>query len=232
MVHGGDGTVNEVVQPMVGGTVPLVVWPGGTANVLARELRLPKSPEAVADMIAGARTRRVCVGRAGTRYFLLMAGVGLDAAVVRTVNLGLKRLTGQGAYWVAGLRQFVGWRPRRFVVAVDGTEHAATLAIIANAPSYGGGLRLAPEASMDSEHLDLCLFDWNARVSFLRHLPASLAGKHLGLPGVTYVRARRATVRGDEETSGSGRRRAHESVADDVRERARCALHRDSGLMV
>ncbi len=198
VVHGGDGTVNEAMQPLVGGPIPLAVWPGGTANVLARELGLPRDLDRVADMIAAGRARRVSVGRAGARYFLLMAGVGLDAVLVRAVSPGLKRLTGQAAYWVAGLRQFVDWRPRRFLAEVEERQYGATLAVIANAASYGGGLRLAPGARMDSEVLDLCLFDWRGRFCFLRHLRAGFSGAHLGLPGVTYLQARRITARGEQ----------------------------------
>ena len=200
VVHGGDGTVNEAMQPLVGSPVPLAVWPGGTANVLARELGLPQDPEPVADMIAAGRARRVSVGRAGARYFLLMAGVGLDAALVRAVRPGLKRVTGQGAYWVAGLQQLIDWRPRRFLVEVDGRRFGATFAIMANAASYAGGLRITPRARMDSEFLDLCLFDWRGRLRFLRHLLTVFSGAHLGLPGVTSLQARRATALGDDET--------------------------------
>ena len=200
VVHGGDGTVNEAMQPLVGTPMPLALWPGGTANVLARELDLPYGLDEVADMIAARRVRRVSVGRADTRYFLLMAGVGLDAALVRAVWPGLKRLAGEGAYWVAGLRQLVGWRPRRFLVDVDGRRFAATFAIIANAASYAGGLRLAPRARLESDLLDLCLFDWVERRQFARHFLDAFSGAHLGRPGVTYVQARRATASGDDET--------------------------------
>src|SRR6185295_15029856 len=65
---------------------------------------------------------------------------------------------------------------------------------LANAAAYGGGLRIAPHASLDSACLDLCLFAWTDRHRFVRHLPASRGGAHVGLPGVTYLQARRATV--------------------------------------
>jgi diacylglycerol kinase (ATP) len=200
VVHGGDGTVNEAMQPLVGGPIPLAVWPGGTANVLAKELGLPRELEKVADMIAVGRTRRVSVGRAGARYFLLMAGVGLDAALVRAVNPALKRLTGEGAYWAAGLHQLIDWRPGRFLLKVEGEQYHATLAVLANAASYAGGLLVAPRARMESDALDICLFDWRGRLDFLRHLSAGFSGTHLGRPGVTYLQARRATASGDDDT--------------------------------
>jgi diacylglycerol kinase (ATP) len=198
VVHGGDGTVNEAMQPLVGGTTPLAVWAGGTANVLARELGLPRDLGSIADMIVTGRTRRVSVGRAGARHFLLMAGVGQDAALVYAVNPMLKRFTGQGAFWIAGLRQLLQWKPRRFQVDVEGQRYGATFAVLANAASYGGGMRLAPRASMDSGCLDLCLLDWKDRLRFVRSLPAAFSGRHLDLPGVTYVQAQHVTASGDD----------------------------------
>jgi diacylglycerol kinase (ATP) len=197
IVHGGDGTVNEAMQVMVGTSTPLAVWPGGTSNVLARELDLPGGIDLLADVFAAERTRRVSVGRAGERYFLLMAGVGLDADVVRAVHPGLKRLTGEGAYWMAGLRQLTDWHPVHFLVETDAGQHSATFAVVANAPSYGGGLRFAPEARMDDDLLDICLFDSTQRHRFARYLAAAFTGSHLGMPGVTYLKARRVMVHGD-----------------------------------
>lgn len=197
IVHGGDGTVNEALQALVGTSIPLAVWPGGTSNVLARELGLPGSLDVMADVIAGERTRRVSLGRAGERYFLLMAGVGLDADIVRAVHPGLKRLTGEGAYWMAGLRQLTDWNPVHFLLETDDGQHRATFAVVANAASYGGGLRFAPEARMDDDLLDVCLFDATERHRFARYLAAAFSGAHLGMEGVTYLKTRRVVVHGD-----------------------------------
>ena len=198
VVHGGDGTVNEAMQPLVGGLTPLAVWPGGTANVLARELALPRDLDRVADMIAAGRTRRVSVGRAGKRYFLLMAGVGLDAALVRGVNPTLKRLAGQGAFWIAAFQQFIRWDTRRFSVDVEGQRYSATFALLANAAAYASSMRIAPRARMESDHLDLCLIDWTDRWRFVLHARAGFAGTLPGLPGVTYLQVRRAAAIGND----------------------------------
>ncbi len=172
IVHGGDGTVNEAIQPLVGTPTPLAVWPSGTSNVLARELGLPGSFDLMARVIATGALRRVSVGRAGERYFLLMAGVGLDADMLRSVHPGLKRLTGEGAYWMAGLRQLTDWNPVPFLVETEGGRHRATFAVVAN--------------------------DSTERHRFARYLAAAFSGSHLGLPGVTYVKARRAVAHGPD----------------------------------
>jgi len=194
VVHGGDGTVNEAMQPLVGSETSLAVWPGGTANVLAREVALPDDLDRVADMIATGRTRRVSVGRAGQRYFLLMAGIGLDAALVRAVNPTLKRLIGQGAFWMAALERLVRWESPPFLVEVEGRRYNATFALLANVAAYAGSMRIAPRAHIESHHLDLCLVDWTDRWRFIRHVRAGFAGTVPGLPGVTYMQARDITV--------------------------------------
>ncbi|MBI2528457.1 MAG: diacylglycerol kinase family lipid kinase [Candidatus Rokubacteria bacterium] len=193
---GGDGTINEVLQGVVGSTACLGVWPRGTANVLAWEMGLPRRLEAIADVVAAGHTRRVSIGRAGDRYFILMAGIGLDAAVVRRVNPTLKRFLGQGAYWLAALRQLAAWPPLRFCVEADGRVEHATLAVLANAARYGGGLRFAPRARMDDDLFDICLLDSTDRLRLIRYVLGAFSGAHLGLPGVTYLQARRVRAHG------------------------------------
>src|SRR5262249_43648362 len=97
IVCGGDRTIHEAAPSLVGTETALAVWPSGTANVLARELRLPGGESPLSDLIAGRSARTISVGRAvktetgWERYFLLMAGIGLDATIVNGVDLGLKR---------------------------------------------------------------------------------------------------------------------------------------------
>ena len=99
LVLGGDGTVNEVVQGLVHSNVPLGVLPGGTANVLAMELGLGSRSETAARKLTAFEPRPVALGRItgsfGSRYFLLMAGAGLDANIVYEVSAGLKNAVGK-----------------------------------------------------------------------------------------------------------------------------------------
>lgn len=109
----------------------------------------------------------------------------------------LKRLTGQGAFWIAALRQFIRWEPRRFIVDVEGQRYEATFALFANVAHYAGGMRIAPRASMESAHLDLFLVDWTERVRFVRHARAGFTGTLPDLPGVTFLQVQRATALGN-----------------------------------
>ena len=101
LVAGGDGTINEVVNGMVHSPVPLGIFPGGTANVLANELRIGNTMSQAAESLAGCTARRVALGLISAdsaetpRYFLLMAGAGLDAQIVYRFEFGLEGSAGE-----------------------------------------------------------------------------------------------------------------------------------------
>ncbi len=103
---GGDGTINEIICGLAGSRVPLLVLPGGTANVLAKDIRLPKGLFAPLHLLENGEIRRVALGKANGRYFALMAGIGVDAGIAAAVNPRWKKKIGEGAFWLAGLRQF------------------------------------------------------------------------------------------------------------------------------
>ncbi len=203
IVSGGDGTINEALQGIVGTKARLGIWPRGTANVLARELGLPFKLERVADMIAQGRTRRIYVGSATAersgerRYFFLMAGVGLDASVVRGVSPSLKRRVGQAAYWRSGLQHLLGWQPVPFSVEVEGQTYNATFAAIGKAAHYGGNLSVTPRARMDEPEFEICLIDSQSRLRYLSLLSHAMRG---GVPletrGVRFIRTTRARATG------------------------------------
>src|SRR5918997_1666643 len=94
VARGGDGTVHEAIQGLVGSGARLLVWPAGTANVLARQLNLPRGAEEAARVLVGGGSRRITLGAATSertgerRYFFMLAGVGLDASVVKRVGPG------------------------------------------------------------------------------------------------------------------------------------------------
>lgn len=181
---GGDGTINEVVNGLVGlgpAAPPLAVLPLGTANVLAAELGLDLAPAHIARVIAGGPVRSVSLGRASTpggagRVFSLMAGAGFDARVVAHIDLRMKRLIGKGAYVLEGLRQMCLRKPPLLQVTVDGQLHEAASVVVSNARFYGGRYVLAPEARLDAPLLHVCLFRYGDTCNILRYAIALQRG--------------------------------------------------------
>jgi YegS/Rv2252/BmrU family lipid kinase len=196
IVCGGDGTINEVAQPLVGTETALAIWPSGTANVLAGELRLPRNPRAFARLIAEGSLRTISVGRAmkpesnWQRYFLLMAGIGLDATIVHGVDLGLKRLTGIGAYLASGIDYLTRLPLTPFSINFNGQSHESTFAVIANAASYAVWFKITPKAKVDDDKLDICLFNSRSRMGYLGYALLSMTGKHTNSSKVIYQEAR------------------------------------------
>lgn len=154
VVAGGDGTVNGVLNGLAPGVATLGVIPLGTSNVLARELKLADLEEAVRHVTLG-RSRPVAVGELESaqqrrRCFLLMAGIGVDGAVVEGVRLSEKRAIGKGAYLLSALRLISSWDRSEMQVSGGGRSLSCHSVIVCNAARYGGDFRLAPRADLFS----------------------------------------------------------------------------------
>ncbi len=163
---GGDGTVNEVVNGLAGGALPLALLPLGTANVLAAEIGLEEHPDEVVRAILHGPAVPIHLGDVNGRRFTLMAGIGLDADVVATVNHRLKRRTGKFAYAVATLLRWLEYRRHRFRIEIDGVPHEAAAAVVANGHYYAGRFVCADAARLTDPWLHVCLFEkpgrWHA----------------------------------------------------------------------
>ncbi len=165
---GGDGTLNEVANGLVGRGLPLAFLPLGTANVMALELRLPSTLEGACRVALYGDVKPVTLAEINGRFFLMMAGVGFDAAAVRAVSGRLKRYIGRFAYLVAGLRALVTYRAVALQVkTAEGETLQARHLIISNIRLYGGRFMLAPTAGLDQPDLIACLVEKPGRVAVL-----------------------------------------------------------------
>ncbi|MDY7040133.1 MAG: diacylglycerol kinase family lipid kinase [Chloroflexota bacterium] len=204
-VVGGDGTINEAVNGLVGSEVALGLLPSGTGNVWAMELGLPiPSPVRRYPLLGAAKTmlagqvRRVDVGRSGERHFLLWAGVGLDAEVTAHIEpktRAQKRL-GTLSYIIAALLVAKNFAGTRVVVNVDGqtVRARALLIVVSNTQLYGRIVRIASQARLDDGLLDVCIFKGFGFPATLRHALRVLAGQHLRDPRVVYHQGRRVSI--------------------------------------
>src|SRR6185503_8055264 len=203
-VAGGDGTINEVIQGLAGTKARLGIIPRGTANVLARELGLPLDEQEAATIAARGKTRRIHLGLAidernnVSRHFALMAGIGLDASIVRHVRPRLKKRIGKGAFWISGLSHLASWSPHPFTLEIDGREYHATFAAIGKAPRYGGDLAITPGARLDEPEFEVCMIETSNRFRYLRLLSHAMrAGMPRDNPAVQFVKTDRVVARGD-----------------------------------
>ena len=200
-VAGGDGTINEAVNGLVGSSLPLTLLPLGTANVLANELGLPRDLDALAHIAAFAPSRPVLPAELVSAEhpepwrFLLMAGVGFDAEVVAHLDLTLKRRIGKGAYALGSLAQLA--RPaRRFDAVLDGAAARCASLVVARAHFYGGRFVLAPEARLDRDCLHAVVFPGASHGAALRYLAAVVLGRLPRQRDVTVSEAAEVELRG------------------------------------
>lgn len=167
---GGDGTINEVVNGLLGTNLPLGIIPLGTVNVLALELKLVKDPEAVAQAIVFGPAQSVNVGTVNGRAFLLMVGAGFDGRVVAGVSSKLKKSLGQMAYAVMGLKEILLNRPANLLVDADGVQYPASWVVVSNSSLYGGKFLLAPETNLESPSFAVSLVSGHSRWALIRSL--------------------------------------------------------------
>lgn len=202
-VAGGDGTLNEAANGLadvivhVGESAPaLAVLPFGTANVLAHEIGLGSDEALIADTAAQGQPTAIYLGQANGRRFLLMAGVGFDAAVVAGVGSALKRRFGKGAYVWRMLVELFRYKFPVFTVTIDGAAHRCASAIVAKGHFYGGRFVCAPDAKLTNADFQVCLFLSAGRLAVLRYAMALGMGRLHKLGDVELVRGRDIRIDG------------------------------------
>lgn len=196
---GGDGTINEVVNGLAGSRTALAVIPGGTANVWAGEIGVPRDPVAAVRAVLAGTTRHVDLGRVNGRSFLLMVGIGFDGQAIRALSPALKRRLGAAAYVLAGVKEGLTFRGQPVLLDMDGEQLVVNLLllVVGNTRNYGGVVNLTPRAYADDGLLDVCLFEGSTLRHMLLHLARGLTGRHVGAPRVTYRRVSRLEVSSD-----------------------------------
>jgi len=202
---GGDGTLNEILPGVVRTGVPLGVVPGGTANVLARELGLGVSALRMVPRLAECVPIRVpvavlkCEPGAAPRYFLLMAGVGFDAHIVYRLNLPLKAKAGQLAYWISSFSEFFR-RLDEFQVEVNGETFTCSFALASRVRNYAGYLHIARRVSLEKPEFEMVLFEGaSALRSYLKYLAAVVTGRTANVRGMSFLRATSARFSGPQD---------------------------------
>ncbi len=208
IVCGGDGTINEVINGMAGSQVPLAVLPCGTANIVARELCLPRRIQNAARRLVSWQPCRLPLGRATwqesgltrQRYFIAVAGVGFDASVIRRLNLNMKLRLGVVAYAWEAVRQVVRYDFPSFECSVNGAKITATFAVIQRSSRYAGWLRLAHPHSIGEPDFSCCFFGSTSRARYFRYALGVLTHTLHRLRDVAFLRghAVRCTNEGAE----------------------------------
>ena len=193
-VVGGDGTVNEAINGLAGGDTPLAIIPTGTVNVLAMELGIPLDPPDAVKLLEHGTVSWIDLGLAGDRYFGLMAGVGMDAAVIASLNPVLKKALKEAAFAVQGLATYITHDDPLIRVVSEERTVEGYFAVFGNSSNYGGAFGITPLADMRDGLLDVCVLKDRSFVSTLWYWTAALLNSHIKHPKVEYFRTESASI--------------------------------------
>jgi YegS/Rv2252/BmrU family lipid kinase len=193
---GGDGLIGAVADALKYSQGVLGVLPGGRGNDFARVLGVPLQAPAACEVLAWGEVREIDLGEADSTTFIGIASCGFDSEANRIAN-ETNLVRGHLVYVYGALRALAGWRPATFEVRLDGGEPTRvtgyTIAA-ANSKAYGGGMFLAPDASLQDGMLDVVIVEDVPKLRFLRLLPTVFRGEHVKQPNVRVLRAAEVEV--------------------------------------
>ncbi|MFZ5945019.1 MAG: diacylglycerol/lipid kinase family protein [Bacillota bacterium] len=197
---GGDGTINEVINGLVGSQIPLGIVPTGTGNDLSKSLRIPQDPLEAIIVIAKGNKLEINLGEINGTYFANVASVGFDAAVANWVNKN-KIFKGKAAYYSAIFYNIIKNKHYQLTINLDShsIEKECTLTAIANGNYYGAGQMIAPRAVINDGFFDVVVVSAVSRGEILKTLPDIKEGKHIANPHVAIYKAREVTISSKEK---------------------------------
>jgi len=195
---GGDGTLSQVLTGLLDTGIPGGIIPAGTGNDFARTIGLSGDPATAARQLIGGHAGHVDLLEIndGVLCAVNVVGVGFDAAVAARINRRSRLTGGLLAYLTGVAQELWRYRPIELRLDVDGEcwEGRALLLAVANARSYGAGMKIAPDAAIDDGLLDVVLVQHMGRIRFVRSFPRVLRGTHVDLPTVRTWQAREVAI--------------------------------------
>ena len=197
---GGDGTIHEVVNGLAGSDATLGLLPIGTVNVFATELGLPPHDlDLCWEIIEGDNTRVVDLPSANDKYFVQLAGVGLDAQVVKETSANLKRNFGPLSYLISAAQIATRKPPRLFIECADSPVAEGSFVLIGNGRRYGGPFPFFKQARIDDGLLDVVVFKQLGYLEIIKYLQEVFFSSEIRLPEVEYFQTRRIRVSSEQE---------------------------------
>lgn len=200
---GGDGTVNEVVNGLVGTDATLGILPVGSVNVLARELGIPLNIKGAVNTLVDGTVKDMDLGCANGRYFTIMAGFGFDAEIVAATLKPVKEIIGTSAYVLKFFEKLATYQATNVVLDMPDETYStqAFMIIVANVATYSYALKIAPGALPNDGMLDICVFERpiTDKIGFIHQVADVFMNRHLFHDEVKLFRTRRVSIKSDPE---------------------------------
>jgi YegS/Rv2252/BmrU family lipid kinase len=196
VAFGGDGLIGAVADSIKHTPGVLGVLPGGRGNDFARVLGIPLEPVPACAVLHDGKVRSLDIGQVGEKTFIGIASCGFDSVANRIAN-ETRIVHGNLVYAYGALRALAGWKRAHFTVTLDDGERrefTGYTVAVANSGAYGGGMMMAPDASLQDGLFDIVLVAHANKLRFLRLLPTVFKGEHVKLPNVEVIRAREVEI--------------------------------------
>lgn len=194
---GGDGTVVETINGILGYDIRLGLIPMGTGNDLARTLNVPSDPVKALEKIVYGQVKEVDLGSANGTVFVNSAGVGIDGAIIHDTAAIKNFISGSAAYLMSTVKSIITFKPFKVELVMDGVkfDRDAYLIAVGNGQYFGGGMRITPHAELDSGEFQVCLVRKLSRLRFLKVFPSVYKGKHSKAPEVEMFTCREVSIK-------------------------------------
>jgi diacylglycerol kinase (ATP) len=206
VVVGGDGSLHQAIRGLAGTQTALGIVPAGTGNDLARALGLALDSSVALQTALHGSVRTIDLGRVDGKPFAGIAAIGFDSEVLDFMQRQPRKMRGPLAYAYAVLRTLLTFKPPTLRIESEGGtfEGPAMLAAVANSPVFGGGMRIAPEASLDDGWLNLVILKPTSVLKSLLLFAKVYGGTHVGHPAVSHHKVQTVTLFSDRPITANG----------------------------
>ncbi|WP_419146679.1 diacylglycerol/lipid kinase family protein [Priestia endophytica] len=200
---GGDGTIHEVINGLVGTNIPLGIIPAGSGNDVSRGLGIPLKYDKALGRILSGKPKVIDIGFVNSTYFCTVAGIGFDGEVAQKANVSIyKKLLnlvrmGQISYIISAINVLFHYKPKDISIMIDKKLYKIPkvwLIAVANLPFYGGGLVICPKAESNDGLFDICIVQGMSKLDFLRIFPLVFKGNHTASPAIKIIRGKELEI--------------------------------------
>jgi len=197
---GGDGTVSQVVNGLVGSNAALGVLPMGSVNVFAMELGLPAhNLQRCWDIIEDTNVRLVDLPSANGKYFVQLGGVGLDAQVVKETSLAFKRSFGPLSYLISATHIAARQPPKLFIESEHTSVEEGSFVLIGNGRLYGGPFPFFKHAIIDDGLFDVVVFKRLGYLEIVKYLQDVVFSSDIKVPEIEYFQTRQLRITSEQD---------------------------------
>lgn len=194
---GGDGTLIEALNGIVGTDIKLGIIPAGTGNDFVRSIGVKRDFLQALDVVIKGNYKLIDIGEVNDRFFLNVVSFGIDGEVVKTMEKIKTVVSGSAAYYVSSIKAIATYKAVKMSINIDGKEYhrRAYLLAIGNGKYFGGGMKITPDARVDSGDFEICIINDISRISLMRLLSKASSGNHISENGVEVFRGKEIVIR-------------------------------------